>query len=56
MGDVGLGVEFVLPVDAALDLAGAQRLDNGSHALEEVVLLLLGFEAPVQNGAGHRQG
>ncbi len=48
VGDVGLGVELVLLVDPALDLARADRLHDGRNAGEEVVLLLLGFQAVVQ--------
>ncbi len=43
--DVSLGVKFVLAVDAALDLARTDGLDDGRDAGEKVVLFFLGFEA-----------
>ena len=48
MGNVGLGVELVLAVDPALDLTGADGLDNGGDAVQEIVLGLLGFQAGIE--------
>jgi hypothetical protein len=48
VGDVGLGMELRLAVDAAGDLAGTDGLDDGRDAHEEVVLLLLRFEAGIE--------
>ena len=50
MGDVGFGVELVLAVDAALDLAGSDALDDGGNASEEVVLEFLALYTGVQGG------
>lgn len=48
MGDVGFGVKLVLSVDAAADLSAPQRIDHGSHPVEEIALSLLGLDAVVQ--------
>ena len=48
VGNVGLGVKLVPLVDPALDLARADRFHDGGNAREEVVFLLLGFQAVVQ--------
>ncbi len=50
VGDVGLGMKLVALVDAALDLARADRLDNRRNSREKVVFLLLSFEAVVKPG------
>jgi hypothetical protein len=47
MGDVGLRVELLLRVQAALDLALGQRVEDGRNALQEVVLLLRLLDALV---------
>ena len=48
VGNIRLGVEFVLLVDAALDLARADRLNDGRNADQEVVLEFLFLQAGVQ--------
>lgn len=55
MSDIRLGVELVLSVDAAGDLAFSDRLNDGWHALEEVVLLLLGLDTLIEPGGGPTQ-
>ena len=52
MRDVRLGVEFVFAINAALDLARAQRLDDRGHPGEKIILQFLGLNAVVQM-AGH---
>ncbi len=56
VGDVRLGVELLLAVDTALDLAGLQRFDDLGHTVEKVVLLLCLLEAVVQRLLRERQG
>ena len=48
MGDVGFGMELAFPIDLARDLAALQGLDDGRHARQKVVLILLAFQAEVQ--------
>ena len=48
MSYVGFGMELVLPIDAARDLAGTDGLDNGGDAGEEIVLLLLDLKTAVE--------
>ena len=48
MGDVGLGVEFVLVVDPAFDLPGAERLENRRNPVQEGVRLLVLLDALVE--------
>ncbi len=55
MGDVSLGVELVLAIDPTLDFAGADRLDDGCDAVEEVVFLLFGLDAVVEFAGNPRQ-
>ena len=52
--DVGLGVELVLVVDAALDLPRAQRLEDRRDAVEEGVGVLVGLDAAVEDLDGAR--
>ena len=47
--DVRLGVELVLVVDAAFDLAGTQRLEDRRDAVEERVGVLVGLDAAVED-------
>ena len=48
VGDVRLGVEFVLVVDAALDLTGTERIHNGVDPAQERVVALVLFETGVK--------
>src|SRR5215204_1492433 len=48
MGNVSLGVELLLGVDIALDLAIADSLHYRGHARKEVVLLLFSLYTLVQ--------
>ena len=48
VSDVGLGVELVLSVHPALNLARADRLDDCGNPVKEVVLLLRGFDAVIE--------
>lgn len=50
LGDVGFGVEFVLAIDAAEDLARADAFDDGRDAGEEIVLEFLFLQAVVEAG------
>ena len=47
--DVRLGVELVLVVDTALDLTGAQRVENRRDAVQERVGILVRLKAPVED-------
>ncbi len=48
MSNVSLGVEFGLAIDQAFDFARADGLDNGRHAVQEIVGLFFGFQAGIQ--------
>ena len=51
VGDVGLGVEFVLVVDTAFDLPGAERFEDRRDSVQEGVrlfVLLNAFVEPVE--------
>jgi hypothetical protein len=49
MRDVRLGVELVAVVDAALDLTGAEGVEDGGDAVQEGIRLLVLLDAPVQS-------
>ena len=48
MGDVGLGVELVLVVDATLDLAGFQSLQQSRNSMQKRVGGLVGFDTAIE--------
>ena len=48
MRDAGLGVELVLAIDAALDLARTDGGDDGRHTRQEIVLRLFAFQAGIE--------
>jgi hypothetical protein len=48
VGDVRLGVELVLSIDAAFDLLRADGLDDRRNAFEERILGLLAFKALIE--------
>jgi hypothetical protein len=50
MRDVGLGVEFLLAIDPADDLAGADRLDDRRHSFQEVIACLFRFQTCIEPG------
>ena len=55
MGDVGLGMKLVLPVDAALNLSDANCFDNCGYAVQKVVLFLLGLDALIEAAGNVRE-
>ena len=48
VGDVSLRVELILAIDAALDLARANRCDDGGHTGKEIILRFFRFETAVE--------
>ena len=48
VGDVGLGVEFILVVHTAFDLPGAERVENRRDPVQEWVRVLVLFDAFVE--------
>ena len=49
MGDVGLCVEFILVVDAALYLTRTQRFENGWHPVQERIGSFVGLDAGIEH-------
>ena len=55
MGEVTLGVELVLPIDAALDFTGTQGLDHGRNSGKEIIRFFFTLDAGVQRGRDFSQ-
>ena len=50
MGDIGLGVEFALVVDTALDLLRAERVKDCWNSMQKGVRFLVCFNAFIESG------